>query len=257
MIPIVEIRGTNLVSDDRIRANIRAARERGLPELVRLESPREGLFSIVAAGPSMRDFLPTISGRDMICGAGSGYRALLQAGIEPHIAVALDPLPCQAATFEQTSKSTRYYIASQCDPAVFDALAGCDVVVWHAGVGVDIADLLGPAYKIIGGGSTVTLRALSIGMMLGYRDFEFFGFDACLIDGARHMLPEWNNLTAQDNGETLEVTAHGKTFVTTTGLASMAMSYIETAKAWGHAFRVAVHGDGLISWITHQGKKAA
>lgn len=257
MHPIAGFRGTNPVSGDQIRANIRAAQARGLPELVRLESPQEGLFSVVAAGPSMREFLPAIRGRDMICGAGSGYRALMQAGIEPHMAVALDPLPHQANTFEQTSKATRYYIASQCDPSVFDALAGCDVVVWHAGVGVDIADLLGPAYKIIGGGSTVTLRALSIGLMLGYRDFEFFGFDACLMDGARHMLPEWNNLAAQDNGETMEITARGKTFLTTPGLAAMAQSYIETARAWGHAYRVAVHGDGLISWITHQGKKAA
>jgi hypothetical protein len=68
-------------------------------------------------------------------------------------------------------------IASQCHPAMFDNLNGCQVTLWHPYVkkGQDRPK----NSMLIGGGTTSGLRAISLFYVLGYRQFELFGFDSC------------------------------------------------------------------------------
>lgn len=219
-----------------------------------LEGPvavHEGLFSIVGAGPSLKRYFDLVAKRPLIVAAGSGHEALQAAGIVPHVCAVLDPMPIMADFIRNPHQDTHYYVASHCDPAVFHVLRDNRVTVWNAAIGIEFPGKAN-AFRI-GGGSTVTLRCWNLGMVLGYRSFEFFGFDACLMDGERHMLPDWNSLAAYDE-DARPVVAHGKEFVSTNNLIAMACEYIEMSKLYGHLYKVAVHGDGLISWITHRGQ---
>lgn len=251
LVPVVGVKTRNPIPDDRIIANVSAALALGLPTLERAEAAKPGLFTIVGAGPSLKRYFDIVKSRPLIVAAGSGHEAMQNAGIVPHVCVVLDPMPIMADFIKRPHQDTHFYVASHCDPAVFDLLRDNRVTLWHAAIGIDF-----PAAAMgfrIGGGSTVTLRSWNIGMVLGYRSFEYFGFDCCLMDGERHMLPDWNSLEAYDE-EAIPVVAHGREFVSTTNLLAMAYDYIEMAKLYGHLFTVAVHGGGLASWITHRGQ---
>lgn len=254
LVPVLAITTTNPVADDVIRGNVAAAVARGLPTLAGYDKKgRDGLFTIVGSGPSVFDYLEQIKTRPLVVAAGSAHKLLLNNDIIPRAAVAIDPLPVMADFYQPSHEGVHYLIASQCDPAVFDALNGRRVTVWHAAVGVDIKDLLRPNWSMYGGGNTVLLRALAIGLAFGYRNFELFGFDCCLTDGRRHALREWDSLEAQGEDGTIPAVVNGRSFVTTIGLLSMAQSYREMSEKWGREidYRIAIHGDGIPAWMTH------
>lgn len=245
---------TNPVSDERIRENVRHSVALGLPTLLGANDAKDGLFSIVGSGPSTAQNLDKIRERPRIVAAGSAYKFLIANGIVPHFAVAIDPLPAMADVYSKSDPETHFLIASQCDPSVFAALAGRKVTVWHASVGVDLSDVVPKPHGLYGGGNNVVLRAWALGFAAGYRNFEFFGFDCCLMSGERHVLEQFNSLAAQDETGMI-VNAGGREFFTTHGLLAMALSYREQAQRYGHLYKVAVHGDGLAAWMTHRQEK--
>lgn len=246
----IQITRTNPVPDEQIRANVASALERGLPELDCMHPEIEGPYSICGSGPSIKTQFDEIRQRQTIVAAGSSYRVLREAGITPHACVVIDPLPEVAAFFSETTDETTFYVASQCHPGVFDALKDRYVVMWHAAVGVDLPK---PAMKFrLGGGSTVVLRAWNVGYVLGYRQFEWFGFDACLDNGQFHMLEQYNTLEAQLGDPVMLVQAHGRMFVSTPTLLAMAQDYEEQSRKFGHLYRATVHGDGMVAWLDQQ-----
>jgi hypothetical protein len=61
------------------------------------------------------------------------------------------------------------------------------VLMWHSGVPPidqmrDMLQLHDPGSKLVGGGSTVGLRALSVGIVLGWRAFDIHGMDCSYRD---------------------------------------------------------------------------
>lgn len=94
-----------------------------------------------------------------------------------------------AEYLKSPSLLTTYLVSSHCHPSVFDALHGKFVALWHCHpVGEEyLREIEGDAYQAVGGGCTVGLRALSIALMLGYKDIHFFGYDSSLgFEDAHH-----------------------------------------------------------------------
>ena len=250
--PALVAAATNPVSGDEIRANVRSCLARGLPALHGATPPHGGLFSIVGSGPSVADYLDAIRSRPKIFAAGSANRYLLSQGIVPHWTVVIDPLPVMADFLVNSHPDTQFLVASQCNPRVFDVLSGNRVHVFHASVGVDLSDILPKPHTLYGGGNTVVLRAFMLGFALGYRDFEIFGFDCCLIGRDRHAVPEMNSLAAQDE-QAIIANIEGRDFLTTPGLLSMALCYRDQAALYGDQYRITLHGDGIPAWM-HRSK---
>ena len=153
---------------------------RGLPRCT--EKPvRTGRLAVVAAGPSVRDYLEEIRGWDGEVWAINGAYDYLRAnGIVPHGFMAIDPLPGLAEYVKNPHPDTTFYLSSVLDPSVFDALEGYNIKVWFADQ--DAVTFPSGVY-VVGGGTTAITRAPFLARMLGWRDITFFGADSSFDDG--------------------------------------------------------------------------
>ncbi len=180
-------------SGERMLANMRSALDRKLPS-VTVCKPHGRTLSVAGGGPSiadtcgmLTDCIAAINGslrfildKPIIQGA-SYFCGVMDAG--EHIADALIADP-----------KVRYYVASICDPGVFDKLKDCEVVLWHvtpASIACpdEAAELIGDRLSI-GGGCTMGLRWLNLGYVLGFRRFHLHGLDSSFRDGSTHAYPD-------------------------------------------------------------------
>lgn len=186
---------TPAVPVDRIKDNIRAAIARGLP-LATVCKPHGMLMSIAGGGPSIADTYRDLVGvRAAINGS---LKWLIDQGLRPHIAGICDP-GAHIAGMLVADPDVRYYVASSCDPAVFDKLRGCDVRLWHVtpastedpdGVTAILNDAYPDHWHAIGGGCTMGLRWLDLGYFLGFRRFNLHGLDSSFRGTATHAYPD-------------------------------------------------------------------
>ena len=181
----VELLDTQCVcsaSAERRKANMESALSRGLPVAGKLPQHNRSL-AIVGGGPSVShdlDALALFAGEIWSVNGSLGW--LNECGIISEGHVLLDPEPMMARYVENAPDWTTYYVASICDPAVFDALRERNVIVWHPGM----ADLKPPNRQgMIGGGPTVLSRAPMLAFCLGYSDVHLFGADSS-YEGERH-----------------------------------------------------------------------
>lgn len=193
--PSTFVRLTPAVAIDKIKDNIRSAIARGLP-LATVCKPHSMSLSVAAGGPSLAQSYLYLSGA---VAAVNGSLAWLRGhGVKPHFCGICDAGP-HIADMIEVDLGVRYYVASSCDPAVFDKLAGCDVRLWHLtpdstedpeGVKA-IYDAAYPEHwHAIGGGCTMGLRWINLGRFLGFRRFNLHGLDSSFVDGATHAYPD-------------------------------------------------------------------
>lgn len=238
---------------ERVLANIEASFERGLPSL--WDHPAVGQFkgeaplSIVAGGPSLNKTLHEIEGTVMVC--GSAHDHLIHLGVKPDFAVILDPDVITANYLKTPVEGCMYLVASQCDQSVFDVLEGFDVWMWHcAGIGEKLdEDKIFRAQPRIGGGCTVTLRALSIGILMGWGNQHFYGFDSCVMGNEHHAYK------AEGVGSICDVRMPGsnRVFFASSFMVAQAQQFQDAIRSQGHLFQPTVHGDGLIAEIMKVG----
>lgn len=164
--------------------NMRVNSARGLRELEPCR-PHPELMSVAAGGPSLADTYEGLTGYIVAVNGSLGY--LLERGVIPHACAVLDPGDHMAANLVADSR-VRYYIASICDPSVFEKLRDCDVTIWHP-----TSDSIGAEYPeqplSIGGGCTVGLRWLNLGYILGFRRFHLHGLDSSFRNST-HAYPD-------------------------------------------------------------------
>lgn len=215
-----QMTGVNTTEDlrwDNIKANI----QRDLPWFTGFKD--EGRTAVVVCGaPSMRDHVSDIRFHKRhgarIVSVNNAWRFLVENGITPDVHVMLDARPENAEFVKDAPKSTRYVLASQCHPSVFDALADHDVVLWHNAFGDEakhrqFLDLLAPydATKpiiLVPGGCTVGLRALWLCALSGFRRIHVYGIDSSYDGDAHHAYAQPLN----DGEQVLEVVMGGKSY---------------------------------------------
>lgn len=138
---------------------------------------------------------------------------LISKGLVPDFCVILDQKASMAEEIKPTDGVT-YLVASCCHPSTFDLLENCDVVVWHAQMGGPEEQVLlehwrqatGGQYMLVGGGCTVSLRAMNLGFLLGFRNITLYGVDSSFTE-------ETHAYKDRTNPEkTIDIVAEGKTF---------------------------------------------
>ena len=237
----LKITGKCVAEDETLFANMDAAIARGYPQVKEAQEIKTGAILLVASAPSVKGQLELIkkmkaAGSPIVAIKGA-HDWLIENGVTPDYALAIDPQEHRIA-FYKPQPTVHYMIASQCHPAMFDNLDGCQVTLWHPYVkkGQDRPKNC----MLIGGGTTSGLRAISLFYVLGYRQFELFGFDSC-NDGE---LLRVNGDGLKDGDKLIEVSIEpqGETFYCNTAMALQAehfqtyYDYLPDATFNGHGY---------------------
>lgn len=170
-------------------AALHASKENGWKQMVR-KSHGDGVMSIVCYGPSLKDTWKHIK-RPILTVSGA-HDFLVKRGIIPDYHVECDPREHKTQALTPL-KPVKYRMATCCHPSMWEKLKGQDVELWHLHNDVHTEEWVrenDPGANMLGGGSTVGMRALEIASMLGFRRFEIHGMDASYeSDTVRHAGP--------------------------------------------------------------------
>lgn len=248
------IKSKCVATDEELYANIRSALARKLPVIPQYLE-HNGLAVVVGSGPSVIEQIETIreyrqSVGTYLVALKDAHDWLLDHGIIPHCAVAIDPQASRARVFKTPHVDVLYAIASQCHPAMFEHLAGFHVELWHLYVREWQAV---PEFgtPLIAGGTTTGLRAITLLYTMGFRRFELFGFDSCVKDG----LLRFNGDLPRPGDDALhDIWVDGRKFMANP-------SMVAQAKEFQNLFwtmpDIEIHsnGEGLITAILEARKK--
>lgn len=160
-------------------ANLKLNLARGLPVLTKETPAHDRPLLVVGSGPSIAD-PPILSKINTwpgdIWAINGAYDFLLENDIVPEGFFGIDPLPGLADYVRNAQEYTTFYIASMCDPSVFDALHGRKVLLWHACA--EDAGIFPEGHKVVYGGTTAVTRAPFLAYGLGYRNINLIGVDS-------------------------------------------------------------------------------
>lgn len=201
---------------EKVAQNIRSACQRDLPWLP-LEQAHDGEIAIVAGGPSLPDYLDELQGRKIVAVNGS-HDYLLSKGIVPDVHLIIDARP-ENASFITTS-AKEYWLASQCDPSVFDKAKNVTVIHMNT---ADVLDSIPPSMKpinLISSGSTVGLAGMAIAYCLGYRSIWIYGMDSS-YETSRHAYPQFLN----DQDRVIDADVGGRAFKCAPWMAAQAQQF--------------------------------
>jgi SAM-dependent methyltransferase len=248
------------VEQQRIRANIHANLDAGLTE-VAPHAPQDGEVILLAGGPSLADHEDEIraahkrAGGTPIVTVNGAYNWAVERGFAPGLQVIVDAREFNRRFVDPVMPSCRYAVSSQCDPALVASLPRDQVLLWH-GAGDEVHGWLreydearGQAreYFPVPGGSTVTLRALPLLAMLGFRRIGVYGFDSCLRGGAHHAYRQDEN----DGTPVVPIAVGGREFLCHGWMIKQAQEFQRVMQyvLIPAGVELAVHGDGLIAAI--------
>lgn len=223
--------------------------------------PHKGRLVIAGGGPSLAENLDKIKFRKRrghtVWALNGAHDFLIENRVIPDAMVMCDSRPDDACFVERPRAGVKYLMAANCDPAVFDALAGHDVEMWFQDIdgAHPIHDRLKAEYPdrpfyAIPGGNTVGLRALALGFWQGYRDFTLFGYDSSYRGKENHAYRQPLN-----DGEAVELVYAGETpFYAARWMIVQTNVFQDMAKElmgrYGCSIRVI--GDGLLPYVAQQ-----
>ncbi len=208
---------------------------------------------IVAGGPSLKDQLDNIRARIFIgqpVWAMNGvHDFLLDNDIIPDAMVMMDGKPVCTEYVKKPHKDVEYLIASRCDPAVFKALDGFNITLWHAydeGIGGALREF-DRGWFAVGGGSTVSLHALKLGFCLGFRTFHVFGMDSSFAD-VEHA---YEDVPAPEQSrERLNIHVKGRSFECAPWMLKQVDNFkIVNRTLMDEGCSIHIHGDGLLQHV--------
>jgi len=240
----------------KILSNIKENASRGTRH-VRPHMKNEQEIMILAGGPSLNEFESEIiqnhkDGMRVITVNGA-YNWALDRGITNVNQCMIDAREFNRRFVDPPRNDCNYFIASQCDPSVFDGLPPERTYMWQVTTSpeaIDLVDSEYPEYIMSGGGSTVTLRAIVLMRLLGFYKQHIYGFDSCLMGDKHHAYEQKENDYKVTN---VPVTVGGKTFICQPWMAYQAYEFIDMCKALNDEIMFDIKGDGLIAHIIKTG----
>jgi hypothetical protein len=259
----LEVSGGVNFTPEVLERNITAAAKRN-PRYFSREIPRHEPLVIVGNGPSLRHEIHDIKkrqqqGAKLICVNGA-HDWLIERDVIPWAAAFMDVDPLVADFVRSPRHDIVYFVASQCDPVVFDALDGCDVVVWHCweGMGEESVvrremDARGIPWALIPGGPSVGLRCINLGAIMGWRELHVYALDCCFEGRRQH-----TNQQGSEYDKHLIVHVNGREFQTAVGLVRQARAFEGYVNEWNDCFPgvdLWLHGGGLITAMMQDRQK--
>jgi len=232
--------------------NVKSSIRRQLPQ-VQPHELNDKVIAIVGGGPSLDETIDDLKEKHAngmkVVSVNGTHDYLLEHGIRPSVHIQVDGREFNARFVENWQKETKYIIASQCHPKVFDTLKDAETYIFHCPSAVVPRKILDDYYFgnyfQVPGGSTVMLRAIPLMRMLGFKKQEIYGFDSCIMGKRHHAYVQEEN----DTGPATTVRVNGKEFFCFAWMYSQAEDFLEMVKAVGDEFELIVHGDGLIAHI--------
>ena len=215
---------------------------------------------IVGGGPSLKSQIGEIrrlrdEGVKLVC-LNNAYQYCLDHDIKPSAFVMVDARPFNLRFVENVIPDCKYFIASQCDPAVFGRLLEVkdQTYIWHTSA-EEIQDALKEVYPKcypVPGGSTVLLRAIPLFRMLGFKRFHVFGCDSCLEEGQHHAYAQKEN----DDQVVIPVRVGGEVFYCNPWMVSQAREFVDLVGCMGDGMELEIYG-GLLRQILKSGADSA
>lgn len=242
--------------------NVKTNLKRHLPQ-IRAFQVRDGAEIMIAGGgPSLAAQLDTIwekrqAGAKLFALNGA-HDYLLANGIMPSAQIIVDAQEHMTRFVQTPRPGIKYLIASQCHPAVFEALKDYDVWIWHSAMdeATGYLNLLTQYYfgnfQVMLGGSTVALRSIWIARAVGFENIHLFGVDSCLMNNEHHAYQQKEN----DGDEVKTILCADRKFQCSGWMVSQAVEFMDMIKAVGHLFKLQIHGDGLLAHIMQTGAQA-
>ena len=184
---------------DVLLGNVQRSVKRSLPWFDFDESS-QGSVCLVGGGPSLVDTIDQLKARHQngakVWAMNGSYDHLQSQGIIPDVMVMLDARPENVRFVQNPQQSTTFYITSQCDDAVFDALEGYKVVLVHANT-PGVYELLehekARPVHLMGGFTTVGILSLILAKLQGFERIFLFGMDSSYRDGKHHAYKQESN----------------------------------------------------------------
>lgn len=216
---------------------------------LQVEDAHDGVASIVAGGPSVKNFVGNMPG-DIFAVNGT-MKLLHEQGVKADYFILLDARP-DNVDFIDCRNAKEYLISSQCHKNTLNNLD--DVTLWHPnypGVEEFVKDR---ECALIGGGTTVGLQAMGIAFAMGYREIHLYGFDSSYEDGEGHAYTQSFN----DDDLTDVYYVGGVAFISTPWMVRQAMEFQAASRqlADGGA-EITVHGTGLLPTMAQEMTKPA
>ena len=262
MVKIEAISGGMNTDEATVLANVRASIRRQYPQ-VRPYQPQATPLALVAGGPSLSDtedeLRECVFRGCKVATVNNAYQWCIDRNIKPSMAIALDARPENADFFRTDVPGCQYLMASQCAPAMFDMLAGREVYLFHAlsydepEKAVLDAYFGKERYAPVTGGSTVTIRALSLLRMLGFLRMDVFGFDSCWLDDRHHAYPQALNDTDGRMQVRLAQGDHERVFTCAPWHMKQLDDFQQLIAKRGNLFDLHIHGDGMIAHFMKTG----
>lgn len=189
---------------------------------------------IIGGGPSAGDTLPDRTGNVVTVNAGHDW--LIDQGVIPWACGFLDPNARIAEMFTPRL-GVLYFVAHTVHPRVMQKLEGFDPIVWYPAP-------TGPKNKLqIGGGSSMGLRWLNLGYVLGFRRFHLHGLDSSFRDDTTHAYPDWRDGNTEND---LRIDGYR----TKANFLAQCIDFFEMMDGWnfanGEPCEVVMHGKGLL-----------
>jgi hypothetical protein len=150
---------------------------------------------LLGGGPTLNDFEDDIrekreAGIPLVTTNGS-YNWAIERGLAPSLQLVIDAREHNhrfTKLTEGLTDTTKFVIASQCHPSVFEDLPLDRTYIWQVSISPELVDHVNEYYGEqyedwypAPGGSTVMLRAFPLLRMLGYHKLHVYGFDSCVF----------------------------------------------------------------------------
>lgn len=257
---------------DTVPGNITYAGTLGIEEL-KVEPVKAGKMIIVGSGPSMVNYLDKIrelraDKKNALFVVNNAHPYLIKQGIAPQGALIFEIMKRAYDCLERPHPDCTYYICSICDPYAFDQLRDNKCLVWHCASEVwSHIKALGDAFgkiddqgklmppMLVGGGFTTFLRTLSVGYVLGYRDYELFGFESSFEGEHSHFFgtPDYGGPVTECYAVVQQPTPDNpkgvRRFMSKAYLIRQADEFRKHCEQVGSTVKMRVHGDGLLPAI--------
>ena len=238
---------------DVLLGNVQRSVKRSLPWFDFDESP-QGSVCLVGGGPSLVDTIDQLKVRHQngakVWAMNGSYDYLQSQGITPDAMVMLDARPENVRFVQNPQQSTTFYITSQCDDSVFDALEGYKVVLVHANT-LGVYELLehekARPVHLMGGFTTVGILSLILAKLKGHKRIFLFGMDSSYRNGEHHAYKQESN----DHDKSIDAMIDDVTYKCAPWMAQQVTDF-QNVVAGFQDVTIEVCGDGLL----HQMAKA-
>jgi hypothetical protein len=232
---------------DVLLGNVQRSVKRSLPWFDFDES-RQGSVCLVGGGPSLVDTIDQLKARYQngakVWAMNGSYDHLQSQGIVPDVMVMLDARPENVRFVQNPQQSTTFYITSQCDDAVFDALEGYKVVLVHANT-PGVYELLehekARPVHLMGGFTTVGILSLILAKLQGFQRIFLFGMDSSYRNGEHHAYKQESN----DAERVIDAMINDVTYKCAPWMAQQVTDFQNVVAGFGDV-TIEVCGDGLL-----------